>query len=161
MCVYICAVLSPHFSTIPKEGGIVVWRKLALLFQVSQLTFSSCGVSPLLSLPLLSVSLLRSLSLSFSLFLSLTPSLSLFGHSDVRFWITASLSGAAGEFPCAVWSLIPPKSLLLLLICSVTEDGMLSSSVAFLKIYRNLLPLWIWNHPPVALRVKTKRVPFS
>lgn len=152
MCVYICAVLSPHFSTIPKEGGIVVWRKLALLFQVSQLTFSSCGVSPLLSLPLLSVSLLR--SLSFSLFLSLTPSLSLFGHSDVRFWITASLSGAAGEFPCAVWSLIPPKSLLLLLICSVTEDGMLSSS-------RNLLPLWIWNHPPVALRVKAKRVPFS
>lgn len=31
----------------------------------------------------------------------------------------------------------------------------------FFKIFRNLLPLWIRNHPPVALQVKTKRVPFS
>lgn len=76
------------------------------------------------TVPLLSVSLLHTLSL----FLSLTPSLSLFGHSDVRF--TASLTDAAGEFPCAFWSLIRPKSLLLLLMCSETEDDTLSTSVA-------------------------------
>lgn len=107
VCVSICVVLSSHFSTIPKEGGIVVWRKLAFLFQVSQLTFLSCGVSPLLSLPLLSVSLLRSLSpfLPFSISHSLSVAVwsfwrPLLDHS-ISFWRCrrVSLCSLKPDFP--------------------------------------------------------------
>ncbi len=76
-------------------------KKTDLLFCT---TFSSCNMCLLRFIQYLSY---LSLSCTLSLFFYLSPSLSLFGHSDVRF--TASLTGAAGEFPSAVWSLIPPN----------------------------------------------------
>lgn len=120
-CLWVLmCVLSSLFSPIPKEGvGIERERgsseqkweermKVSSLKKTDMLfctTFSSCNMC---LLPFYSTSpICLSPALSLSLFLSLTPSLSLFGHSDVRF--TASLTGVAGEFPCAVWSLIPPN----------------------------------------------------
>ncbi len=127
-------------------------KKTDLLFCT---TFSSCNMCLLRFIQYLSY---LSLSCTLSLFFYLSPSLSLFGHSDVRF--TASLTGAAGEFPSAVWSLIPPN----LSFCSLCALRL--KTTRFLRLWLffffwNHLPLWIRNHPPVALQVKTKRVPFS
>lgn len=73
------------------ESQLFEENRHVILHNFFELQYVSVAFS---TVPLLSVS--PALSLSFSL----TPSLSLFGHSDVRF--TASLTGAAGEFPCAV-----------------------------------------------------------
>lgn len=122
-CVYMCVCL---FFTIlaffqsTERGSRDGWNML--IFKVSLLTLFFLVVMRLccfLYLSYLSLSCTR--SLSFSLFLSLTRSLSLFGHSDIRFWITASL---ALQESFLVLSDFPPlKFLLLLLMSSVTEDA--------------------------------------
>lgn len=100
VCVYLCCPILTFLHNT-ERGRDSCLKKTSIPFSGLSTDFFELRCVPI-AFSTSPICLSPALSLSFSLFLSLTPSLSLFGHSDVRFWITASLSGAAGVFPCAV-----------------------------------------------------------